>query len=90
MSTKTEQSRRTPSSVGPGVGQLRKIAAPFVADPATAVCIRTRLKALTGEDEEVLRQVGTHLAVWPALILRHGCGPVWVTTRMAGPSANAT
>jgi IS605 OrfB family transposase len=43
------------------VSQLRQIAAPFVADPATGVCIRTRLKGLTDSDEVVLRQVGTHL-----------------------------
>lgn len=43
------------------MSQLREIAAPFVADPATGVCIRTRLKGLTDQDEEVLRQVGTHL-----------------------------
>ncbi|WP_421840481.1 hypothetical protein [Mycobacterium sp.] len=40
---------------------LRQIAAPFVADPVTGVCIRTRLKGLTGFDEAVLRQVGRHL-----------------------------
>ncbi|MBS4730515.1 IS200/IS605 family accessory protein TnpB-related protein [Mycobacterium sp. SM1] len=40
---------------------LRQIAAPFVADPATGVCIRTRLKGLTAADEDVLRQVGAHL-----------------------------
>lgn len=40
---------------------LREIAAPFVADPATGVCIRTRLKELTARDEAVLRQVGSHL-----------------------------
>lgn len=43
------------------MSQLREIAAPFVADPAAGVCIRTRLKGLTDTDEEVLRQVGTHL-----------------------------
>jgi IS605 OrfB family transposase len=43
------------------VSQLREIAAPFVAGPATGVCIRTRLKGLTDTDEAVLRQVGTHL-----------------------------
>ncbi len=43
------------------MSQLREIAAPFVADPATGVCIRTRLKGLTAADEDVLRQVGTHL-----------------------------
>jgi hypothetical protein len=43
------------------VSQLRQIAAPFVADPAAGVCIRTRLKGLTATDEAVLQQVGTHL-----------------------------
>jgi hypothetical protein len=43
------------------VSPLREIAAPFVADPATGVCIRTRLKGFTDQDEAVLRQVGTHL-----------------------------
>jgi hypothetical protein len=33
------------------------MAAPFVADPATGVCIRTRLKGLTDQDEAVLGQV---------------------------------
>jgi IS605 OrfB family transposase len=40
---------------------LREIAAPFVVDPATGVCVRTRLKGLTGSDEAVLREVGAHL-----------------------------
>lgn len=40
---------------------LREIAAPFVADPATGVCIRTRLKELTDADVRVLRSVGAHL-----------------------------
>lgn len=39
----------------------RVIAAPFVADPATGVCIRTRLKGLTDTDVRVLRAVGAHL-----------------------------
>jgi hypothetical protein len=43
------------------VSQLREIAAPFVADPALGVCIRTRLRGLTGQDEDALRRVGTHL-----------------------------
>jgi len=43
------------------VSQLRQIAAPFVADPAAGVCIRTRLKGLTDTDEDVLRAVGVHL-----------------------------
>jgi IS605 OrfB family transposase len=40
------------------VTALRGMAAPFVADPATGVCIRTRLKGLTDQDEAVLGQVG--------------------------------
>lgn len=40
---------------------LRAIAAPFVADPATGVSIRTRLKELTDTDVQVLRSVGAHL-----------------------------
>lgn len=40
---------------------LREIAAPFVADPAAGVCIRTRLKGLTDADVAVLRDVGAHL-----------------------------
>jgi IS605 OrfB family transposase len=53
-----EHENRTVTSV---VSRLREIAAPFVADPATGVCIRTRLKGLTDTDEAVLRQVGAHL-----------------------------
>ena len=40
---------------------LREVAAPFVADAATGVCIRTRLKGLTDTDVRVLRSVGAHL-----------------------------
>jgi len=43
------------------VSGLREIAAPFVANPATGVCIRTRLKELTATDVWVLRLVGAHL-----------------------------
>jgi IS605 OrfB family transposase len=43
------------------VSALREIAAPFVADPATGVNVRTRLKGLTAADEAVLRGVGAHL-----------------------------
>ncbi|MFE5583278.1 IS200/IS605 family accessory protein TnpB-related protein [Kitasatospora sp. NPDC056531] len=41
---------------------LRQIARPFVADAASGVCIRDRLKGLTAEDDAVLRLVGGHLA----------------------------
>ena len=41
--------------------RLRAIARPFVASPATGVCIRDRIKGLTDVDERVLRLVGGHL-----------------------------
>ncbi len=41
--------------------RLRSIAAPFVAARAQGVSIRTRLKGLTPQDEDVLRRVGLHL-----------------------------
>ena len=41
--------------------KLRPIEAPFVAFGPSGVAIRTRLKGLTSEDEEVLRAVGAHL-----------------------------
>jgi hypothetical protein len=37
------------------VSGLREIAAPFVADAASGVCIRTRLKGLTDTDVRVFR-----------------------------------
>jgi IS605 OrfB family transposase len=40
---------------------LRAIAHPFVASPAMGMCIRDRIKGLTGVDEQVLRLVGRHL-----------------------------
>lgn len=40
---------------------LRGIAAPFVAEPAVGVCVRTRLKGLTDADARLLREVGAHL-----------------------------
>ncbi|MGW9496184.1 IS200/IS605 family accessory protein TnpB-related protein [Streptomyces prasinus] len=40
---------------------LRSIARPFVADKPAGVSIRTRLKGLTPQDEEVLRLVGEHM-----------------------------
>jgi IS605 OrfB family transposase len=43
------------------VSRLREIEAPFVADPASGVCIRTRLKDITEADARVLREVGAHL-----------------------------
>ena len=42
------------------MADLRTIARPFAADPASGVCIRDRLKGLTAQDEKVLRLVGGH------------------------------
>ncbi|MCY0936731.1 transposase [Streptomyces sp. H34-S4] len=41
--------------------KLRQIARTFVADPASGVCVRDRLKGFTVQDEKVLRLVGVHL-----------------------------
>jgi len=48
------------------VTRLRSIARPFVASPATGVCIRDRIKGLTDVDEQVLRTVGEHLGLLAA------------------------
>ena len=50
-------------ATGAGVRRrrLRAIARPFVASPATGMCVRDRLKGLTVVDEQVLRLVGGHL-----------------------------
>ena len=48
---------------------LRTIDAPFVADPATGVCIRARLNRLTATDVWVLRSVGEHLGRLAAIDL---------------------
>ncbi|WNZ12186.1 transposase [Streptomyces sp. 11x1] len=42
------------------MGELRSIAAPFVASGPSGVAVRTRLKQLTSGDEKVLRLVGGH------------------------------
>ncbi|MFG2842887.1 IS200/IS605 family accessory protein TnpB-related protein [Kitasatospora sp. NPDC048296] len=47
--------------LGVGLAVLRQIARPFVADPASGVCIRDRLRGLTAEDDAVLRLLGGHL-----------------------------
>ncbi|MGE7385522.1 transposase [Streptomyces sp. NPDC004126] len=43
------------------MGGVRVLSAPFVAPGPTGVAVRTRLKGLTGRDEEVLALVGGHL-----------------------------
>ncbi|MDT9691140.1 IS200/IS605 family accessory protein TnpB-related protein [Streptomyces sp. P9(2023)] len=53
--------------------QLRSIDAPFVALGPSGVAIRTRLKGLTGQDEEVLRLVGAHLGSLASKDLKRRC-----------------
>ncbi|MGW2938974.1 IS200/IS605 family accessory protein TnpB-related protein [Streptomyces sp. NPDC001156] len=52
---------------------LRTIAAPFVAVGPSGVAIRTRLKALTPDDEQVLRLVGAHLGSLASRDLKRRC-----------------
>jgi hypothetical protein len=52
---------------------LRRIAAPFMVPGPTGVSVRTRLKGLTAEDEQVLRAVGAHLGSLAAADLKVRC-----------------
>ncbi|GHC81153.1 hypothetical protein GCM10007079_20610 [Nocardiopsis terrae] len=52
---------------------MRSIAAPCLAPGPTGVAVRTRLKHLTVEDEEVLRRVGAHLGSLAARDLKARC-----------------
>jgi hypothetical protein len=53
--------------------RLRPIAAPFVVPGPSGVAIRTRLKGLTGEDEQVLRVVGAYLGALAGGDLKQRC-----------------
>ncbi|MDX3386180.1 transposase [Streptomyces niveiscabiei] len=55
------------------MGGLREVAAPFVVPGPTGVAVRTRLKGLTPEDEEVLRLVGAHLGSLASRDLKVRC-----------------
>ncbi|MGW1611914.1 IS200/IS605 family accessory protein TnpB-related protein [Streptomyces sp. NPDC002285] len=55
------------------MGGLREVPAPFVVPGPSGVAIRTRLKHLSGEDENVLRLVGDHLGTLAALDLKTRC-----------------
>jgi IS605 OrfB family transposase len=55
------------------VGGLRQLAAPFVALGPSGVAVRTRLKQLTADDVEVLRQVGAHLGALAGRDLKARC-----------------
>src|SRR5919106_917685 len=56
-----------------GVADLRDIARPFVAEGASGVCIRDRLKGLTPQDDKVLRLVGEHLGSLASRDLAQRC-----------------
>ncbi|MEU5104147.1 IS200/IS605 family accessory protein TnpB-related protein [Streptomyces sp. NPDC021354] len=55
------------------MGRLREVAAPFVAPGPTGVAIRGSLKGLTGQDEEVLRLVGSLLGSLASRDLKARC-----------------
>ncbi|MEU1516617.1 IS200/IS605 family accessory protein TnpB-related protein [Streptomyces sp. NPDC005811] len=55
------------------MGELRSIAASFVASGPSGVAVRTRLKGLTLGDEEVLRLVGAHLGSLASRDLKARC-----------------
>ncbi|MFJ8016299.1 IS200/IS605 family accessory protein TnpB-related protein, partial [Streptomyces sp. NPDC096339] len=55
------------------MGGVRVLSAPFVALGPTGVAVRTRLKYLTGRDEEVLALVGAHLGSLAAKDLAVRC-----------------
>ncbi|MDX2544264.1 transposase, partial [Streptomyces sp. WI04-05B] len=55
------------------MGELRTVAAPFVASGPSGVAVRTRLKDLMPDDEMVLRLVGGHLGSLASRDLRARC-----------------
>ncbi|MER7183665.1 hypothetical protein ABT404_30045, partial [Streptomyces hyaluromycini] len=55
------------------MGGLRDVAASCVAPGPSGVAIRTRLKGLTGGDEEVLRLIGDHLGSLASRDLKARC-----------------
>lgn len=55
------------------MADLRPIAAPFLAPGPSGVAVRTRLKGLTPEDENVLRLVGGHLGSLASKDLKVRC-----------------
>ncbi|MGW3935176.1 IS200/IS605 family accessory protein TnpB-related protein [Streptomyces sp. NBC_00024] len=55
------------------MGELRSIAAPFVASGPSGVAVRTRLKDLTPGNEKVLRLVGAHLGSLASKDLKVRC-----------------
>ncbi|GAA0968254.1 IS200/IS605 family accessory protein TnpB-related protein [Actinocorallia libanotica] len=74
MSRVTAAVRSPQQSARTGAGRpLRTLAEPFVAAPSQGVSVRTRLKGLTSQDEEVLCGVGAHLGSLAASDLAVRC-----------------
>ncbi|WP_286257826.1 transposase [Streptomyces graminofaciens] len=70
------------------MGELRGIAAPFVAPGPSGVAVRTRLRQLTPGDEKVLRLVGAHLGSLASKDLKarcrdglEHCGQAWAVRK---------
>ncbi|MFB7780505.1 hypothetical protein [Streptomyces bauhiniae] len=55
------------------MGRLREVGAPYVVPAPTAVTIRDRLKGLSSQDEQALRQVGDHLGALASRDLKARC-----------------
>ncbi|RPE43901.1 IS605 OrfB family transposase [Streptomyces sp. Ag109_O5-1] len=55
------------------MGGLREVATPFMVPGPSGVAIRSRLKHLTGRDEEALRLVGDHLGSLASRDLKARC-----------------
>ncbi|KUN85876.1 transposase [Streptomyces bungoensis] len=55
------------------MGALRELGEPFVVPGPSGVAVRTRLKGLTAEDEQVLRLVGDHLGWLACRDLKERC-----------------
>ena len=64
---------RGSSGGGDGVGELRGIAAPFLASGPSGVAVRTRLTNLAPGDQTVLRLVGAHLGSLASRDLKARC-----------------
>lgn len=65
---------------------VRVISPPFVVPGPSGVAVRTRLKGLTAEDEQVLRLVGAHLGALAGRDLK--ARPAWGIRVRRGQSAN--
>jgi hypothetical protein len=67
---------------------LRTIAATFLAVDPSGVAIRTRIKGLTPEDDEVLHLIGAHLGSPASKDLKRWCAEGLETARIRGRGAS--